>query len=52
MRQSLADKHFQNDPATLVLDALNGLCAHNPQLALDHINKGGRTLHNPQPSQN
>ena len=34
-------KHFLNDPDTLVLDSLKGLCALNPQLALDTENKGG-----------
>ena len=37
-------KHFLNDPDTLVLDSLKGLCALNPQLALDTENKGGCSL--------
>ncbi|TFK75036.1 dihydroxyacetone kinase 1 [Pluteus cervinus] len=36
---SAQSKHFLNDPATLVLDSLQGLCAVNPQLVLDSHNK-------------
>ncbi|KAF9006083.1 Dak1 domain-containing protein [Cyathus striatus] len=32
-------KHFLNNPSSLVLDSLTGLCALNPQLALDPHNK-------------
>ena len=32
-------KHLLNSAASLVLDSLNGLCALNPQLALDAPNK-------------
>ncbi|KAH9940922.1 dihydroxyacetone kinase [Epithele typhae] len=36
---SVQAKHFLNNPDTLVLDSLHGLCALNPQLALDTENK-------------
>ena len=39
-----AAKHFLNDPETLVVDSLQGLCALNPQLGLDTENKGGCSL--------
>ncbi|TFK83140.1 dihydroxyacetone kinase 1 [Polyporus arcularius HHB13444] len=32
---SIQSKHFLNDPETLVVDSLQGLCAVNPQLGLD-----------------
>lgn len=34
-----AAKHFLNNPASLVLDSLQGLCALNPQVTLDSQNK-------------
>ncbi|KDQ61689.1 hypothetical protein JAAARDRAFT_31152 [Jaapia argillacea MUCL 33604] len=36
---SVQNKHFLNSPETLVVDSLAGLCALNPQLALDVPNK-------------
>ncbi|KAI0731307.1 dihydroxyacetone kinase 1 [Earliella scabrosa] len=36
---SIQSKHFLNDPETLVVDSLQGLCALNPQLGLDTENK-------------
>ncbi|KAI0657998.1 dihydroxyacetone kinase [Cubamyces menziesii] len=36
---SIQSKHFLNDPETLVVDSLQGLCTLNPQLALDKENK-------------
>ncbi|KAF8202313.1 dihydroxyacetone kinase [Pholiota molesta] len=36
---SVQNKHLLNDPSTLALDSLKGLCAINPQLALDAANK-------------
>ncbi|KAF8887292.1 dihydroxyacetone kinase 1 [Infundibulicybe gibba] len=39
MTESIQSKHFLNTPASLVLDSLRGLCAVNPQLALDAQNK-------------
>ena len=41
--RALSAKHFLNDPDTLVLDSLRGLCALNPQLALDVKDKGKHT---------
>ncbi|KAI9066978.1 dihydroxyacetone kinase [Trametes sanguinea] len=38
-RRCDAAKHFLNDPDTLVVDSLQGLCTVNPQLALDKENK-------------
>jgi len=35
----LPGKHFLNKPETLIVDSLKGLCATNPQLALDVENK-------------
>jgi hypothetical protein len=35
-------KHFLNDPSSLVIDSLSGLCAVNPHLSLDVHNKGDR----------
>ncbi|EIW79314.1 dihydroxyacetone kinase [Coniophora puteana RWD-64-598 SS2] len=32
-------KHFLNTPPSLVVDSLRGLCALNPQIALDEANK-------------
>ncbi|TBU44014.1 dihydroxyacetone kinase 1 [Dichomitus squalens] len=36
---SSQSKHFLNDPETLVVDSLQGLCTLNPQLGLDKENK-------------
>ncbi|KAI0372718.1 dihydroxyacetone kinase [Pilatotrama ljubarskyi] len=36
---SIQSKHFLNNPETLVVDSLKGLCTLNPQLALDEENK-------------
>ncbi|KAI0741558.1 dihydroxyacetone kinase [Daedaleopsis nitida] len=36
---SIQSKHFLNDPETLVVDSLQGLCSLNPQLDLDTENK-------------
>nr|AFO55210.1 dihydroxyacetone kinase [Moniliophthora perniciosa] len=36
---TIQNKHFLNKPENLVLDSLEGLCALNPALALDHQNK-------------
>ncbi|EIW58792.1 dihydroxyacetone kinase [Trametes versicolor FP-101664 SS1] len=36
---SIQSKHFLNNPETLVVDSLQGLCTLNPQLALDEENK-------------
>src|SRR6266404_8475173 len=36
----LSAKHFLNNPASLVLHSLHGLCAINPKLGLDPPNKG------------
>ena len=33
-------KHFLNDPETLVVDSLQGLCTLNPQLGFEKENKG------------
>jgi len=33
-------KHFLNDPSSIALAALQGLCALNPRLSLDTVNKG------------
>jgi hypothetical protein len=33
-------KHFLNDPSSIALSSLRGLCALNTQLALDTANKG------------
>ncbi|KAI9511391.1 dihydroxyacetone kinase 1 [Russula earlei] len=33
-------KHFINDPSSIVLQSLQGLCAINPKLSLDPNNKG------------
>ncbi|KAG5650709.1 hypothetical protein H0H81_011305 [Sphagnurus paluster] len=38
---SIQNKHFLNDPSSLVLDSLRGLCAINPKLVLDEKNKSG-----------
>ena len=40
-------KHFLNDPSSLVIESLQGLCTINPKLGLDANNKGsslGRVL--------
>ncbi|KAI0820335.1 dihydroxyacetone kinase [Trametes gibbosa] len=36
---SIQSKHFLNNPETLVVDSLQGLCTLNPQLSLDEENK-------------
>jgi dihydroxyacetone kinase len=36
----LSAKHFLNNPASLVVESLQGLCAINPKLGLDTTNKG------------
>lgn len=36
----LSAKHFLSDPASLVVQSLQGLCAINPKLGLDTTNKG------------
>ncbi|OCH87380.1 dihydroxyacetone kinase [Obba rivulosa] len=36
---SIQSKHFLNSPESLVLDSLQGLCAVNPQIALDVADK-------------
>ncbi|KDR80673.1 hypothetical protein GALMADRAFT_135800 [Galerina marginata CBS 339.88] len=36
---SVQSKHLLNSPSTLVVDSLKGLCAINPQIALDIPNK-------------
>ncbi|KAF8906238.1 Dak1 domain-containing protein [Gymnopilus junonius] len=36
---SVQSKHLLNSPSTLVVDSLKGLCAVNPQLAFDELNK-------------
>ncbi|KAF8966336.1 dihydroxyacetone kinase 1 [Flammula alnicola] len=36
---SIQSKHLLNSPSSLVLESLKGLCALNPQLALDSQNK-------------
>jgi hypothetical protein len=36
-------KHLLNDPDTLVVDSLTGLCAVNNQLSFDPPNKGEST---------
>lgn len=36
---SATAKHFQNDPSSLVIESLQGLCAINPNLRLDANNK-------------
>ncbi len=33
-------KHFLNDPETLVVESLQGLCTLNPQLGFEKENKG------------
>jgi hypothetical protein len=33
-------KHFLNDPSSLVIESLQGLCTINPKLGLDANNKG------------
>ena len=35
-----SNKHFLNSPSSLVLDSLTGLCASNPNVKLDTVNKG------------
>lgn len=37
---SRSDKHLTNDPATLVVDSLKGLCLLNPHVRVDEKYKG------------
>jgi hypothetical protein len=41
---SNSGKHFLNDPSSLVVESLEGLCAVNPQLSLDAPSKGDQPI--------